>query len=163
VEAAPPAAAPPPPPPPARFTQAEWDSFVSGYTSQYEEHAFFVDGAAVEGTIPAELRGTLLRNGPALYEIGGKRIPQPFDGDGMVAQFCFPGGGRPPFFANRFVRTQGALSVAALLPPRCCCCAPGPTKPAAKHVFFFCRAATMMPPCSLPLAQPLSRSRRRAR
>jgi all-trans-8'-apo-beta-carotenal 15,15'-oxygenase len=38
----------------------------------------------VEGTIPAELRGTLLRNGPGLFEIGDKRIAQPFDGDGMV-------------------------------------------------------------------------------
>ena len=90
----------------ARFSQAEWDAFVAGWTSQYEERAFFVEPGMVEGEIPAELQGTLLRNGPALYEIGGKSIPQPFDGDGMVATFCFPGGGAPPFFANRFVRTQ---------------------------------------------------------
>ncbi len=38
----------------------------------------------VEGTIPPELRGTLLRNGPGLFEVGDKRIAQPFDGDGMV-------------------------------------------------------------------------------
>lgn len=39
------------------------------------------------GTIPAELSGTLLRNGPALFEIGNQAIPQPFDGDGMAAMF----------------------------------------------------------------------------
>lgn len=36
------------------------------------------------GTIPAELEGTLLRNGPGLLEIGGKPLSQPLDGDGMV-------------------------------------------------------------------------------
>ena len=36
------------------------------------------------GTIPPELEGTLLRNGPALFDIGGASVNQPFDGDGMV-------------------------------------------------------------------------------
>lgn len=40
----------------------------------------------VEGVIPPELSGTLLRNGPALFEVGGRRITQPFDGDGMVSR-----------------------------------------------------------------------------
>lgn len=90
-----------------RITQDDWDRFTAAYTSQYEEHAFFADASSVEGEIPKELCGTLLRNGPALYEIGGKSIPQPFDGDGMVAVFAFPGEGKPPYFANRFVRTKG--------------------------------------------------------
>ena len=38
------------------------------------------------GTIPEDLEGTLLRNGPGLFEIGGIPVSQPFDGDGMV---CF--------------------------------------------------------------------------
>lgn len=38
--------------------------------------------------MPAELEGTLLRNGPGLFEIGGKRISQPLDGDGQVRPFC---------------------------------------------------------------------------
>ena len=43
------------------------------------------------GTIPAELEGTLLRNGPGLLEIGGKPLSQPLDGDGMVRSCkCFP-------------------------------------------------------------------------
>lgn len=28
----------------------------------------------VEGSIPAELEGTLLRNGPGLFEVGGKKV-----------------------------------------------------------------------------------------
>ena len=40
--------------------------------------------ATFAGTIPAELEGTLLRNGPGLLEIGGTALPQPLDGDGMV-------------------------------------------------------------------------------
>lgn len=36
------------------------------------------------GEIPKELSGTLLRNGPGLFEIGGRPISQPLDGDGMV-------------------------------------------------------------------------------
>jgi len=90
-----------------RITEADWASFTSTYTSQHEENAFFVEDEWIEGSIPKELQGTLLRNGPAMYEIGGKKIPQPFDGDGMLATFCFPGNGRAPFFTNRFVRTKG--------------------------------------------------------
>jgi all-trans-8'-apo-beta-carotenal 15,15'-oxygenase len=89
-----------------RFSQQDWDDFVKAYTSQYCEHAMFLDSSNVEGTIPAELQGTLLRNGPALYEIGGTKIPQPFDGDGMAALFAFPGNGQPPFVSNRFIRTE---------------------------------------------------------
>jgi hypothetical protein len=38
-------------------------------------------------------------------DIGGKKIPQPFDGDGAVAMFAFKDG--KVFFSNRFVRTRG--------------------------------------------------------
>ena len=41
--------------------------------------------ASPAGTIPAELQGTLLRNGPGLLEVGGKALSQPLDGDGMVS------------------------------------------------------------------------------
>ena len=37
------------------------------------------------GKIPEDLEGTLLRNGPGLFEIGGIPVSQPFDGDGMVS------------------------------------------------------------------------------
>jgi all-trans-8'-apo-beta-carotenal 15,15'-oxygenase len=38
----------------------------------------------VEGVVPKELQGTLLRNGPGLFEVGKQKIAQPFDGDGLV-------------------------------------------------------------------------------
>lgn len=89
------------------FTKKDWDSFTAGFTSQYKEHALFTEESAVTyGSIPPDLQGTLLRNGPGLFEIGGRKVPQPFDGDGMVLSICFPGQGRCPFIANRFVRTE---------------------------------------------------------
>lgn len=50
------------------------DAFLRGYASCYEERSFWADEAMVEGTIPPELEGTLLRNGPGLFEIGGKKV-----------------------------------------------------------------------------------------
>ncbi|PSC73715.1 carotenoid oxygenase [Micractinium conductrix] len=89
----------------SRFDQSDWDAFLRGYRSQHVEHAYWVEEGMVEGTIPAELEGTLLRNGPGLFEVGGAAIPQPFDGDGMIAMLAFQGG--KAFFANRYVRTEG--------------------------------------------------------
>ena len=48
--------------------------------------------ARVEGRLPAELRGTLYRNGPAVHERFGLRYRHWFDGDGMVQAFRFDGG-----------------------------------------------------------------------
>jgi carotenoid cleavage dioxygenase-like enzyme len=45
----------------------------------------------IQGQLPEGLRGTLLRNGPGLFEVGGRPVPQPFDGDGMVASLSFDG------------------------------------------------------------------------
>lgn len=44
---------------------------------------------AVEGEIPADLNGVLLRNGPARFERGGVHVNHWFDGDGMVQRFDF--------------------------------------------------------------------------
>jgi all-trans-8'-apo-beta-carotenal 15,15'-oxygenase len=90
------------------FTQSDWDNFLSGYQSQYKEHAYWISqDMVVEGTIPKEITGTLLRNGPGLFEVGSQKIPQPFDGDGLVSTFSFKDG--KLFFASRFVRTEGFL------------------------------------------------------
>lgn len=43
----------------------------------------------VEGRLPARLRGTLYRNGPARHERGGQRYGHRYDGDGMVQAFVF--------------------------------------------------------------------------
>ena len=41
----------------------------------------------VEGKIPKQLNGTMLRNGPALFERAGERYQHWFDGDGMLQKF----------------------------------------------------------------------------
>ena len=38
----------------------------------------------IEGRLPDHLRGTLSRNGPALFEHGGRRHRHVFEGDGAV-------------------------------------------------------------------------------
>ncbi len=47
----------------------------------------------VAGRLPAELTGTLWRNGPAEHERFGHRYGHWFDGDGMVQAFTFDGEG----------------------------------------------------------------------
>ena len=47
--------------------------------------------ARVEGRLPAELVGTLYRNGPAVHERFGLRYRHWFEGDGMVHAFHFDG------------------------------------------------------------------------
>ena len=63
---------------------------------------------AARGEIPAELRGTLYRNGPGRLERGGQWVHHPFDGDGMITALRFEGGTAQ--LSNRFVRTEGWLA-----------------------------------------------------
>ncbi|MHB1046346.1 MAG: carotenoid oxygenase family protein [Thermoanaerobaculia bacterium] len=60
--------------------------------------------ARVEGTLPKGLRGTLYRNGPGLFDRGGKRRRALLDGDGLVQAFRF--GEEETFYRARFVRTD---------------------------------------------------------
>src|SRR5690242_20256924 len=46
----------------------------------------------VTGTVPADLRGTLYRNGPALFSNFGHRYHHWFDGDGSLSAVRFDGG-----------------------------------------------------------------------
>jgi all-trans-8'-apo-beta-carotenal 15,15'-oxygenase len=70
-------------------------------TSLREEHSY---EAIVEGVIPDEIRGTLYRNGPGLFDRGGMRKRNLLDGDGMIQSFRFHDGG--VHYRNRFVRTE---------------------------------------------------------
>lgn len=88
------------------LTAETWANFLKPYKSSYEERTMMITDDMIQGTIPKDLKGTLLRNGPGLFDIGGKKIPQPFDGDGKVSMFCFQGNGSNPFFSTRFVRTK---------------------------------------------------------
>lgn len=58
----------------------------------------------VEGELPSELRGTLYRNGPGLFERGNDRRRHLLDGDGMIQALDLDGGAVR--YRNRFVRTQ---------------------------------------------------------
>lgn len=63
-----------------------------------------LDALPVEGTIPDWLTGTLLRNGPAKFEVGERRLQHWFDGLAMLHKFSF-GGGKVSY-ANRFLRSR---------------------------------------------------------
>lgn len=86
---------------PRSYSPADW---LQGYQSQPQEWDYWIED--IEGEVPPGLAGTLFRNGPGLLEIGGQPIRHPFDGDGMITAFRFPGDGRV-HFRNRFVRTKG--------------------------------------------------------
>ncbi len=58
----------------------------------------------LHGRIPATLRGTLYRNGPARHGRGGRRYTHWFDGDGMLQEFRFDDAGLS--HRGRFVQTR---------------------------------------------------------
>ncbi|MGI4737428.1 MAG: carotenoid oxygenase family protein [Janthinobacterium lividum] len=58
----------------------------------------------VEGALPPDLVGTLLRNGNGHFEQHGVLYDHLFDGDGMVARFRFDG--QRVTYRNRYVRTD---------------------------------------------------------
>lgn len=84
----------------ASYNIKDWQK---GYDSQPNEYDYLIDN--IEGEIPANLQGTLYRNGPGLLDINGTPIAHPFDGDGMICAFTFQDGNC--HFKNRFVRTKG--------------------------------------------------------
>jgi all-trans-8'-apo-beta-carotenal 15,15'-oxygenase len=54
------------------------------------EHGF--EPLDVDGTIPADLRGTIYRNGASLFSAGGRRYDHWFDGDGGLSAVRLDGG-----------------------------------------------------------------------
>ncbi|MCP9916607.1 carotenoid oxygenase family protein [Cyanobium sp. ATX 6F1] len=88
------------PSPQATFDRADWSSAFRNVGQE-------LDGAVepISGTIPAELAGTLYRNGPGRLERDGVWMHHPFDGDGMITALRFEGG--KAHLRNRFVRTEG--------------------------------------------------------
>ncbi|MEQ9486396.1 carotenoid oxygenase family protein [Coleofasciculus sp. F4-SAH-05] len=84
------------------FDREGWKGW---YESQPNEYDYWIEN--IEGEVPPELKGTLFRNGPGLFDINGQRLHHPFDGDGMVCAIAFDQG--RVHFRNRFVRTEGYL------------------------------------------------------
>ena len=60
--------------------------------------------SVVEGQLPRDLVGTLLRNGPGRAERGGVAYGHPFDGDGFLQRFAFDG--HAVSYRARFVQTR---------------------------------------------------------
>ena len=58
----------------------------------------------VEGSIPAWLSGTLLRNGPGRFEVGERRVEHWFDGLAMLRRYAVADG--EVRYSNRFLRTE---------------------------------------------------------
>jgi carotenoid cleavage dioxygenase-like enzyme len=58
----------------------------------------------VEGELPGWLLGSLVRNGPAKFEVGGERVDHWFDGLAMLHKFRFADDGVN--YTNRFLRTD---------------------------------------------------------
>ena len=60
--------------------------------------------AAVSGTIPKWLNGTLFRNGPGRYEFGDKTYKHLFDGQSCVHKYSIKDG--EVFYSNRLLETN---------------------------------------------------------
>jgi all-trans-8'-apo-beta-carotenal 15,15'-oxygenase len=95
-------------------TFAAEDAYYAGFRRALDAHPWLAafqgvdgdlstDALTIEGRIPAGLRGTLYRNGPALFERDGLRYHHLFDGDGMVQAYRFTD--RGVSHRGRFVRT----------------------------------------------------------
>lgn len=67
------------------------------------EHGF--EPLRVTGQLPEGLSGTLLRNGPGLFEVNGVPYAHPFEGDGVMTGVRFQGG--QAFGAARPVESAG--------------------------------------------------------
>ncbi|MCT0208443.1 carotenoid oxygenase family protein [Synechococcus sp. CS-1332] len=85
------------------YERSDWASSFRNVTEELTD----VPLVASRGTLPAELSGTLYRNGPGRLERDGHWVHHPFDGDGMITALRFTAGGAR--LSNRFVRTEGWL------------------------------------------------------
>ncbi|MGZ5968169.1 MAG: carotenoid oxygenase family protein [Polyangiales bacterium] len=76
-----------------------------GFSDLPREHGF--EPLRVEGTLPADLEGTLYRNGPGRFGVGKERYRHWFDGDGAVTAVRI--GHVRAFGATRMVQTREYL------------------------------------------------------
>jgi carotenoid cleavage dioxygenase-like enzyme len=73
------------------------------------ERELRVERLPIRGTLPAWLAGTLLRNGPALFEDTERSVRHWFDGQAMLHRFTIAGG--QVGYANRFLRTRSYRAI----------------------------------------------------
>jgi carotenoid cleavage dioxygenase-like enzyme len=77
-----------------------------GYGRGFEtlEEETRIEALPVEGEVPAWLGGSLLRTGPARFEVGGRGLRHWFDGLAMLHRFGFAGGAVS--YANRYLESK---------------------------------------------------------
>ncbi|MFO7834335.1 MAG: carotenoid oxygenase family protein [Halohasta sp.] len=78
------------------------DTVGPGFTApstEYDDHQ-----PQIEGSIPEWLSGTLVRNGPGLFEAGDRRLNHWFDGLAMLRRYAFEAGELR--YSNRFLRSE---------------------------------------------------------
>lgn len=83
-------------------TVASTATHALGLTTQEREIA--IDELPLQGELPAWLAGSLLRTGPARWEIGGRSLAHWFDGLAMLHRFTIDGG--RVSYANRYLESQ---------------------------------------------------------
>lgn len=76
--------------------------YALGFTTLTTE--IDVPALPVRGELPLWLTGTLVRTGPARFEVGRQKLRHWFDGLAMLHRFTFAGG--RVSYANRFLRSQ---------------------------------------------------------
>lgn len=64
---------------------------------------------AVEGRVPEWVRGTLLRNGPGVFEYGDDVVRHWFDGQAQLHRFAIAGGGVT--YASRLLQTRAMRAI----------------------------------------------------
>ena len=82
-------------------TLAPAATYRLGFTSLDREIS--VEDLPVSGSLPPWLAGSLLRNGPACFEVGTEQYQHWFDGSAMLHRFTVADG--RVSYANRFLRT----------------------------------------------------------
>jgi beta,beta-carotene 9',10'-dioxygenase len=76
--------------------------FTLGFSTLDKE--IILNELPLVGEIPSWLKGTLVRNGPAKFEIGKKKLKHWFDGFAMLHKFSFSGG--RVSYANKFLESK---------------------------------------------------------
>ena len=79
-------------------------AFTAGKGFESLEKETHVDGLPVTGALPPWLQGSLLRTGPAKWEVGGRSMNHWFDGLAMLHRFSFADG--QVSYANRFLQSK---------------------------------------------------------
>ncbi|HVL52538.1 MAG TPA: carotenoid oxygenase family protein [Actinomycetota bacterium] len=86
-------------------TPADGPAYALGFESLESEVE--LEKAPVSGAIPSWLSGTLVRTGPAKFEVGQQKFNHWFDGLGMLHRFALEGG--EVSYGNKYIQSRAYL------------------------------------------------------